>query len=153
LLICKNKIKSRSLKLTKLKSIVEGLNEKIHYSNNYLNNHDDPHHKELLRLITSISECVSKKFDTINRKFFECINPVKKSIDNEIISITGTNNKEQQQTMMKVDKNLKMNIDQLNMRRQELENITKITFQILELSTEMKKSAEKQGEICCNDIS
>jgi hypothetical protein len=74
----------------KLKSIVEGLNEKIHFNHNQLGNHKDPKHKTLLNIISNISECVSKKFDSINKKFFDFANPYKRSLDKEIATISSS---------------------------------------------------------------
>jgi hypothetical protein len=77
----------------KLKSIVEGLNEKFLFNHNQLNKHEDAKHKILLSLITNISECVSKKFDNINKKFFEFANPYKRSIDKQIATISTNDEK------------------------------------------------------------
>ena len=76
------------MKLIKLKAIVEGLHEKIQYNHNELNNHSDPKHKTLLNVITNISECVSKKFDNINKKFFDFAHPYKRSLEKEISHIS-----------------------------------------------------------------
>jgi hypothetical protein len=72
----------------RLKSIMEGLNEKIQYSYNLIPNHGDSNHKTLMSIITNISESVSKKFDKINTKYFEFANPYKRTIDKEIANIS-----------------------------------------------------------------
>jgi len=148
-------IANLTFKLQKLKSNMEIINNKIKLLRNFCKDDESDQMKInstliLLKNIKTISSEVARKYEIVNSKFNEKIENLQKSIQTEITEnqIAGSNLTDTRLHLTyQKDANLKMNIDRLKERQQDIEKITKITSQLLVLSKDIRQESEKQGKV------
>jgi len=142
-----------TFKLQRLKSNMEIINDKIKLLRNFCKDDDSSNVNStlvLLKNIRTISSEISRKYDVVNTKFNEKIEKMKKSLQNEM-----TQNKVSQGALIdsklhlnyQKDHKYKIDVDRLKERQDDIENITKITSQLLHLSRDIRQEAEKQGKV------
>lgn len=148
-------ISNLTLKLQNIKSHMERISDKIQYLKNFLK--DDTTQNQLLILskIRIISDNISRKYEEVNKKFTEKIAKAKRKIENEILeSENAAKNGDDSmnpefagKVFQKLDSKVRIGIDRLRERHEDLEKISKISYQLLELSRDMRRSAENQGRM------
>jgi t-SNARE complex subunit (syntaxin) len=132
---------------------MEKINDKIQYLKNFIKD-DSTMSLVFLSQIKKISEGVSIMFEAINKKFTEKIESARKKIQLEIDqrtnsysnSITSSGG-QTSLIMKKLDSKMRMDVDRLNERKHELEQIVKVSGQLLRLSQDMRVEAGKQGRV------
>lgn len=134
------------IKLQNVKAHMERINEKIQFLKNFLQDDSPSNQLVLLNKIKIISDNISRRYELVNKKFTEKIANAKRKIELEI-SEKRTDSYGGGKVLQKLDARIKMDVDRLKERQEDLEKITKISYQLLELSRDMKKSAESQGRM------
>lgn len=141
------------MKLQNVKAHMQRINDKIHYLKNYMI--DDiktqPNNILIFSRVKKISDNISRRYEEVNKKFADKIEMAKKKIQIEIDQRTtadsNPNNNKINKMMLKYDPKVRLDLDRLRERQQDLEKITKISYQLLELSRDMRREADKQERI------
>lgn len=129
------------LKNAKVK--VDDINNKISYIRNFIK--DNVNSKTILKEITTISSDISKTFSETNTIVLDKINIAKTNIQTEIKQKFENNSNLNNNDKLSLLKNKNIDYDRLKQRQDDLENIARITQQLVELSKDMRTEAGKQG--------
>lgn len=137
-------------KLQKIKTQMDKINDKIQYFKNFVK--DDNISFVYLSQIKKISEAVSIMFGNINHKFNEKIEAARTKIQLEIDQRTNSNSISSSGghtslIMKKLDSKMRMDVDRLMERKHEIEQIVKVSEQLLKLSQDMRLGTVKQGRV------
>ena len=137
------------VKLQNIKTHMEKINNKILYLKNFMKD-DSTYTFAFFSQIKKISENISSKYEAVNKKFTEKIDLARRRIQVEIDERTNHPVDSQTQStliMKKLDSKMRMDVDRLKERQHALEQIAKISNQLMKLSQDMRLEAVKQGRV------
>jgi t-SNARE complex subunit (syntaxin) len=148
-----NSLGPLNVKLGNVQQHMEIINNQIHFLRSCLTDLPGQLTKEESELIVNrirvISEDINRKYENVNKKFEAKLKQAKSEVQLQLNNY-NTDIERPQQAQQQITGKTRMEIEQLKNRQEDLEKIEKISFQLLLISRDMKKEAEKSGQKVSN---